>query len=430
MKQVDFLINKLDFLNDVIVKYDIKSSEIRIKDYKQFIHIFSSMHDFREKGKTVYSIETLLIIIFFAKMDEEGSNCCAIARYARLNYEFLAAMGLIQKKDDWEKYEGEKQYKIPSHDCFRYFILNFDPNELKKAFIDRICRFIDSIYVKNSSEDGYTLLNVDGQEFCGTGRNENSHNPKHNLGTLNIYDASSSICIYSLPISKKESEVTVARRVLSTLNLKKKIITSDALHTQRETAELILSRKGNYVMNVKSNQPSMLEDIILQISTDDFAKSVYETDDRILTMMTPVTLCNGEPVLDFPGIKTYVKSVSKMKKTKGEALYFISNLSNHEVIREAIENRWDIENGLHKGKDFYLDEDEFRIANKNAVENFSVINNILMAFFKIAHVLFGYDALIETRKRFKLHPKETLMMLVSLISSTQFEQMIRERTMQ
>ena len=131
--------------------------------------------------------------------------------------------------------------------------------------------------------------------------------------------------------------------------------------------------------------------------------------------------------MDFPGIKTYIKSVSKIKKTEGSVLYFISSLKDHEAIKEAIENRWDIENGLHKGKDFYLDEDEFRINDKNAVQNFSVINNIIYSFFKIAHSLFGYKTFIETRKRFKLLPAETLKLMISLISSNQFEDLINER---
>ncbi len=431
MKRVNVLINKLDVLTDIIQVYGIKQSEIKIKKNKQFLHIFTTMKDFRKKGKTIYRLDTLLLIIFFAKMNEEGSNCNAIARYARLNYKFLAEEGVIEKKDDWEKYEEAEQYKIPSHDCFRYFILNFDPNELKKAFVDRITRFMDSLSnPTNNSETGYKLLNVDGQEFRGTGRSQDTNNPRSNFATLNIYDASNGVCICSKSITKKESEVPIARELLSCMCLKNRIVTADGLHTARETADLILRKKGNYVMNVKSNQPSLLEDVMLQLSTKEFKKTTLETDERTLTIMEPVTLYDGEPVVDFPGIKTYIKSVSKIKKTEGSILYFISSLTNNEAIKEAIENRWDIENGLHKGKDFYLDEDEFRINDKNAVENFSVINNIIYSFFKIAHSLFVYKTFIETRKRFKLLPAETLTLMISLITSKQFEVLINNRVAQ
>ena len=295
------------------------------------------------------------------------------------------------------------------------------PKFMEASVMDKLSK------LTGKSKNGYTLLNVDGQEFRGTGRSKDANNPRSNFATLNIYDASAGICIYSTPITKKESEVPIARELLSCMYLGNRIVTADGLHTVRETAALILRKKGNYLMNVKSNQPSLLEDVMLQLSTDEFKKTILETDERTLTIMEPVTLYGGEPVVDFPGIKTYIKSVSKIKKTEGSVLYFISSLKDHEAIKEAIENRWDIENGLHKGKDFYLDEDEFRINDKNAVQNFSVINNIIYSFFKIAHSLFGYKTFIETRKRFKLLPAETLKLMISLISSNQFEDLINER---
>ena len=246
MKNTKVLINKLSFLNDIIVKYDIKSTNISPRKYSQFIHLFSSLKDFRIKKKCSYKLENLMLIIFLAKMAEEGDSCTSIARYAYLKKDELFSYGILEKNEDGE-------IMIPSHDCFRYFLMNFDSNELKEAFINRIVKFMNNIYTYNENPGKYSLLSIDGQEFKGSGRSINSKNPQGNIATLNIFDASSYVCLYSEPISKKESEITSARSILTYLDLSKKIITADALHTQSDTARLIIHRKGNYVFRVKEN---------------------------------------------------------------------------------------------------------------------------------------------------------------------------------
>lgn len=58
------------------------------------------------------------------------------------------------------------------------------------------------------------------------------------------------------------NEIGAANRLLAALNLSGKTITFDALHTQRETASLIVHVKhADYVMTVKGNQPSLLMEL-------------------------------------------------------------------------------------------------------------------------------------------------------------------------
>lgn len=60
----------------------------------------------------------------------------------------------------------------------------------------------------------------------------------------------------------KSNEIPAARQVLSRLELGGKIVLSDALHTQVETAQLILFEKGgDYLMTVKANQPTLQENL-------------------------------------------------------------------------------------------------------------------------------------------------------------------------
>lgn len=417
MKPTNVIINKLSFLNDLIVQYNIDVNTIKVKNNKQFLHLFASLKDFRIPKKCTYPIETLLIIIFFAKLNEEGESCTSIARYAKIQAEYLYNYGIIAK-------DKNGNFMVPSHDCFRYFLMNFDSNELKKIFISRLEKFLDNVYDLNSNPGIYTLYNVDGQEFRGTGRSKNSDSNMANFSTLNIFDASTYVCIYSRGISGKGHEVPVARGILKYLNLRKKIITADALHTNVETSKIIIQKKGNYVFRVKGNQEGIQKEIDYRFSLPKASIEKVETSERLFEFLK---LSKNYKGIDLEAPSTYIKVTSKMSHNKGEILCFVSSLKDNVAIQEAIENRWEIENGLHKAKDYYLNEDEFRLKDKTAVENFAVINNIMVAFYQIAKATFNEKELITVKKRMKLNSIETLKLLVSLISSNQLIKMIKEK---
>jgi len=59
----------------------------------------------------------------------------------------------------------------------------------------------------------------------------------------------------------KGQEIAAAQMLLGTLPLRGRLITADALHTQREFCQTILEREGDYLLPVKDNQPALLADL-------------------------------------------------------------------------------------------------------------------------------------------------------------------------
>ena len=64
-------------------------------------------------------------------------------------------------------------------------------------------------------------------------------------------------------VADKSNELFRIEDVLETLVLSGRIVTTDALHTQRYAAQTILDGDGDYATLVKGNQPDMLADIQL-----------------------------------------------------------------------------------------------------------------------------------------------------------------------
>ena len=155
----------------------------------------------------------------------------------------------------------------------------------------------------------------------------------------------------SIPsLETKTNEIPVAQEILRMMELKKTVITFDALHTQRETCNIIASKKGIYVAPVKDNQSGLREEILAR-----FRKYEQTPKKKITTLDTEkrnfrfISLPSNYDDCGFTGMKTFVEMVSHTRK-KAITMYFISNTKDTELIAEAIERRWEIENNFHKRK--------------------------------------------------------------------------------
>ena len=89
------------------------------------------------------------------------------------------------------------------------------------------------------------------KEARGSGRSEDTKNPQRNINVLNVYSNSDCLCIHSKPVETKTNEIPVAQEILRMMELKKTVITFDALHTQRETCNIIASKKRHLCSTCK-----------------------------------------------------------------------------------------------------------------------------------------------------------------------------------
>ncbi len=81
----------------------------------------------------------------------------------------------------------------------------------------------------------------------------------------------------------------------------------------------------------------------------------------------------------------------------------MSSVTNKELIIEAIDNRWSIEDELHLFKDDFLREDACTFTNKNAIKTMA-----------------------RTRIRYKDNPMEIIELLLPLLNKKNVNRMILE----
>lgn len=394
--------NLLTF-DDLIKESGLTYFNLEPRSIKKLLRSFSSQEDRRQKHKIKYPIEALFVIVILAKLTHFGHNCCEIAGFAKAYSGVLIQAGVL--KDDGN---------IPSHDTIMRFLMGLDTKWIRSLLV-RFKEFYKEIQRMVSEKKLYTHIAVDGKEFRGSGRKKGTKKPKRNTATLNVYDSSSGVCLYSITIDEKTNEIPVAQEKLNQLDLRNTIATFDALHCQRKTAEIIRKRKGDYVLCAKENQDSLKEELR---SSFDERKSKQSTpvffprDERKFWV---ITLGNGYIGEDWPDQKLYIKMISSTTGKEADAMYFITSLSDPIAAIEAIEVRWTVENALHKKKDFYCGEDRFSSTKKSAIESMAYFNNLTVAITQLMQIIKQEPRLQTVYQEFAANPIEMFEKAMEII---------------
>jgi len=95
----------------------------------------------------------------------------------------------------------------------------------------------------------------DGKTLRGSAQGE--HKAQH---LMSVVTHKTPVVLAQTAVGDKTNEIPEARRLLEPLELRGKVVTADAMHTQRDLARFIVEQKGgDYLFTVKDNQPTMLK---------------------------------------------------------------------------------------------------------------------------------------------------------------------------
>lgn len=307
---------------------------------------------------------------------------------------FITVAAVICGAQDWEdiEYFGHckedffRQYLllpngIPSHDTFNRFFANLNPKVLEVEFRS---------WVKSICNQESTLISIDGKTIRGA-----------KTGSRSVFHMVSAFChangvsLAQVRTEEKSNEITAIPQLLKILDLQGCIVSIDAMGCQEEIANQITEQKGDYLLAVKNNQPSLYESIEdtfkLQERKDvslseelDFGHGRIEN--RTCFISSDLQYLD---TLKWKEAKTLIKIVSerynKTKQIQEESMtrYYISSLdADAKVFNSLVRQHWGIENNLHWMLDVTMGEDDSRKRAKNSPQNFSVVFKTALSMLK------------------------------------------------
>ena len=307
---------------------------------------------------------------------------------------FISIAAVLSGADSWNEIEeyGNQKKKwlksildlpngIPSHDTFNRFYAALDPEEFERVF----SAWVQSLTKKYPGD----VVAIDGKTMRGS-RRKGFHSATH---IVSAWSNSNRLILGQVKVEEKSNEITAIPELLNALLLEGCIVTIDAMGCQKEIAKSIRSKKAEYILAVKENQPELLDDIrdsFKMLAPEHFTEDLDFGHGRIetrrcsvisdLSLLEKPTLWKSLTTIIRIESERYIKSTGERQS---ETRYYISSLATSaEHILSAIRSHWAIENMVHWSLDVSFNEDASRKQAGNAAVNFSVINRLALNILK------------------------------------------------
>ena len=203
------------------------------------------------------------------------------------------------------------------------------------------------------------------------------------------------VVIAQAEVDHKENEIVAFRPMLEHLTLAGRVVTADAMHTQREHARFLVEGKSAaYLFFVKENQPT-LYDAIATLDEDRWSGPVTETAKGHGRLETrTIWVATGSGLHDFPHLSQVVRIMREVDdaKTKTarstETAYAVTSLTTRKATRRqllsAARGHWSIENGLHWVRDATMREDHSKVRSGSAPRALAAMRNLAISVLRLA----------------------------------------------
>ncbi len=311
------------------------------------------------------------------------------------NIIFITISGVISGAEHWDEIEDFGKTKkewlskyidlkngIPSHDTISRFFQVMDPKEFQKAFTIWTSEITNNLGRDYIAIDGKTLR-----------RTHDSKNGKSAIHMVSAWSNLNDLVLGQLKTAEKSNEITAIPQLIKTIDIENSIVTIDAMGTQKNIAETIIEKEGDYILQVKGNQPTLESDIMNYFKANKNNNEVnfyiQESDKkehgRVEERKYYITenLDSITQKEEWTGLKSIGMIESKSEidgKVSCATKYFISS-TNDDVKKfaNATRQHWGIEIKLHWRLDVIFNEDLSRIRKDYSAENFAVIKHIALA---------------------------------------------------
>lgn len=363
------------------------------------IDVFSSIPDFRQpKGKR-HPLKAILAMAAAAMLCGARSYT-AIADWGR-NYDQSLTTAL-----------GFTHQKTPCASTLHTIFSKLD----KQILEAKLAQWAEAVLSEDSGStleaeaiDGKTLR---GSQKQGAAGSHLLSCISHRLGlTLN-----------QMPVPDSTNEIGAVGELLKGLVLEGRVITMDALLTQRKVAEAILSQKGHYVMIAKDNQSelrkwieSVFEQTIWLREPPTLAETIDKGHGRIESRkLQASSVLEGSDL--WPGINQVFEIERKVEQKKSgqksrEVVYGVTSLSGSQASAEELmkiaRQHWHIENKSHWVRDVTFDEDRSQVRSGSLPQVMAALRNTAIGLMRKA----GKMNIAAACRRFAAQPWSALSLI-------------------
>lgn len=294
----------------------------------------------------------------------------------------------IEANSTWLKNLFGLENGTPSLSTLRITYMLLDPSSLSNCFAD---------WVKSLIEHGkIRSVNIDGKAQRGTALPDDPNSFVH---IVSAWASEHELTLGQLKVDGKSNEITAIPKLLDIIDVENTVVTIDAMGTQKDIAEKIVNKGGDYILALKGNQSKLQAEVVnffqqaLENGEEgvDFNSFSFEEEARGRTEVRRVHIATEWDFLDdykaswkgLAGIICIESERTVGGKTSKERRHYISSLKTGlEDIGLLIRGHWGIENGAHWILDVAFREDNQTARAGHIAENLSLIRRMALNYLK------------------------------------------------
>lgn len=192
-------------------------------------------------------------------------------------------------------------------------------------------------------------------------------------------------------VADKSNEIPALAPLLNALDLEGVVVTADALHTQVETAKVLVEEmRAHFVLVVKRNQPTLWE-ACRSIPWERVSAAHRQSEVAHGRQETRVVQAVTWTDLAFPHVRQ-VARITRHRTDRAtgrrtrETVYLITDLTarqaSPQVLGRYARRHWGIENKIHYVRDVTCGEDASRIRTGHGPQNNATLRSVAMNYLR------------------------------------------------
>ena len=273
---------------------------------------------------------------------------------------------------------------IPSHDTFGRVFAALDPAAFEQCFMQWIADL--------ATASAGRLIAIDGKCIR---RSLDAANGQAAIHLVSAWSAANHLVLGQVATDVKSNEITAIPKLLTLLDITGAVVTLDAGGCHQKIAERIVEQGGHYILQLKGNQGTLHQETVTlfdQCLTDDCRGISYSTaqtldkghgriEERRLWATSEVAWFAEKD--KWKNLRSLIRVQAQRTvngQTSSEYRYYITDLpaDGAASLLAYIRGHWGVENNLHWCLDISFREDERRIRQGHAAENFSRLSRIAL----------------------------------------------------
>ncbi len=276
---------------------------------------------------------------------------------------------------------------LPSHDTIGRVFSLLNALEFERCFI----QWAQSLM----RVEGEQIVAIDGKSLR---RSHNRNKQRVMLHLVSAYATDQGLMLGQIKTEDHSNEIKVIPELVKQLQLAGSTVTIDAMGCQKDIAKSIRDQQADYVLVLKGNQGNLHEDVVVYWESE-LAKAAetkhgyYETHDqghgrveeRRHWVSDDIEWLRERhphwPDLHSIGVVESHRHIDG-KESIERRFYISSRQANAQHFARAVRQHWRIGNQLHWVLDVSFNEEQSRVREGHAAQNFAIIRRMALNMLK------------------------------------------------